>query len=252
MLLVDDPSGAQVKARRLGVARAGASEGWLVPVDLPAGRYVYRVEARAMDSGTDPTTPEAVSAAFVVLTPLPLGFPGRKAIAAAFGWAAGRDGDVAVAVVDTNGVVSGYREHRAFRAASLAKAILLVASLRRDSTPDRSTEAALTKMIEESDNGAAYTIFAHVGAKGHARRGRARWDERLRARRRAGSTPASRRPTRRGSSHELRGARAQDGPLAWRLLSSVITIQRWGIPAAAGPAGWKTYHKSGWLGRTTI
>jgi hypothetical protein len=33
-----------------------------------------------------------------------------------------------------------------------------------------------------------------------------------------------------------------------RVLSGVIPIQRWGIPAAAGPAGWKTYFKGGWLG----
>jgi len=248
MLLVDDPSGAQVKARRLGVARAGASRSWLVPVDLPAGRYVYRVEARAVDSGTDPTTPEAVSAAFVVLTPLPLGFPGRKAIAAAFAWAAGRSGDVAAAVVDTNGAVSGYREHRAFRAASLAKAILLVASLRRDSTPDPSTVATLTRMIEESDNGSAYTIFSRVGAKGMREVARiagmadyvqgAVWvDTRVSAADQA------------RFFYDYESYVPKDGrSLARRLLAGITQMQRWGIPAAAGPAGWKTYHKSGWLG----
>ena len=25
-------------------------------------------------------------------------------------------------------------------------------------------------------------------------------------------------------------------------------MQRWGIPAAAGPAGWRTFFKGGWLG----
>ena len=35
--------------------------------------------------------------------------------------------------------------------------------------------------------------------------------------------------------------------LARRLLSGVVPIQRWGIPAAAGPEGWKTYFKGGWL-----
>ena len=55
---------------------------------------------------------------------------------------------------------------RAFQLASLSKAILLVASLRDDPTPDAATEATLTRMITESDNGAANAIFAHVGAKG--------------------------------------------------------------------------------------
>ena len=29
--------------------------------------------------------------------------------------------------------------------------------------------------------------------------------------------------------------------------SGVSRMQRWGIPAAAGPEGWKTFFKGGWL-----
>ncbi|HEY5387369.1 MAG TPA: serine hydrolase, partial [Thermoleophilia bacterium] len=183
-----------------------------------------------------------------VLAPLPPAFPGRKAVDAAFGWAAGRSGDVAAAVVDTNGVVSGYREHRTFQAASLAKAILLVASLRRDPTPDPSTEATLTKMIEESDNGSAYTIFALVGVKGMREVAEL-----------AGMTDyvqgAGWVDTRVSAADEARFffdfesyVPVEGRSLARRLLAGIVPIQRWGIPAAAGPAGWKTYHKSGWLG----
>ena len=35
---------------------------------------------------------------------------------------------------------------------------------------------------------------------------------------------------------------------ARELLSGVTPMQRWGIPAAAGPAGWMTFFKGGWLG----
>lgn len=247
-LRVDDPSGAQVKARRLGVARAGASRSWLVPVDLPAGRYVYRIEARGVDSGTDPTMPEVPSAALVVLPPLPPGFPRKKAIDAAFAWAGERSGDVAVAVVDTNGTVSGYREHCTFQAASLAKAILLVASLRRDPTPDPATEATLTKMIEESDNGSAYTIFSGVGVKGM--RAVAKVAGMVDYEQGAGWVDTRVSAADQASffydyeSHVPKAGRS----LARRLLAGITEMQRWGIPAASGPAGWKTYHKSGWLG----
>ena len=68
-----------------------------------------------------------------MLAPLPPGFPGKKAVAAAEDWISGRDGDVAFAVVDTNGeLAGGYREHEPFQLASLSKAILLVATLRED------------------------------------------------------------------------------------------------------------------------
>jgi beta-lactamase class A len=167
---------------------------------------------------------------------------------AAFAWAAERSGDVAAAVVDTNGELSGYREHRVFQAASLAKAILLVASLRNDPTPDPSTEATLTKMIEQSDNGSAYTIFSRVGTKGMRAVAKlagmqdyeqgAGWiDTRVSAADEA----------RFFSDYESYVPKAGRS-LARRLLAGIIPIQRWGIPAAAGPAGWKTYFKGGWLG----
>ena len=174
-LVVTDAGGQQVKARRLTDA-APAGE-WLeaaVPVDLPPGRYTY--ELRLGDAGA------SASATLVVLKPLPPGFPGSRAVAAAREWISGRDGDVAFAVVDTNGEpAGGYREHEPFQLASLSKAIMLVASLRDDPTPDAATEATLTRMITESDNGAAYTIFGQVGAKGMQRGRRGCRDAGLRA-----------------------------------------------------------------------
>jgi len=32
------------------------------------------------------------------------------------------------------------------------------------------------------------------------------------------------------------------------LLAGITPSQRWGIPAAAGPAGYRVYYKGGWLG----
>ena len=256
-LVVSSSGGEQLRSRRVAT-RAPAAERQicLVPLRLPPGRYRYALQASPAGAGTGgagagpAAAPTAVAstAALHVLAPLPPAFPGRKAIDAAFAWAAERSGDVAAAVVDTNGALSGYREHRAFQAASLAKAILLVASLRRDPTPDPSTEATLTKMIEQSDNGSADTIFSRVGAKGMRAVAKlagmqdyeqgAGWiDTRVSAADEA----------RFFSDYESYVPKAGRS-LARRLLAGIIPIQRWGIPAAAGPAGWKTYFKGGWLG----
>jgi len=260
-LVVSDAAGQQVKARRLTtVAQAGKRLEAAVPIDLEPGRYTYELrlgDAAPPAGGTSPSpgastsspAPVTASASLHVLPPLPPGFPGKKAVAAAKEWISGRDRDVAFAVVDTNGVdAGGYREHEPFQLASLSKAIMLVASLRDDPTPDATTEATLTRMITESDNGAAYTIFGQVGAKGM----------------RAVATDAGMQDYEQGSGWVDTRASAWDEAhffsqleslvpaagrsLARRLLSSVIPIQRWGIPAAAGPAGWTSYFKGGWIG----
>ena len=254
-LTITDADGQRVKTRRLTDAAPVGK--WVeadVPIDLPPGRYTY--EIRVGDAGASPSpaaespaSGASASAALVVLEPLPPGFPGKQAVAAAGDWISGRDGDVAFAVVDTNGEpAGGYRQHEPFQLASLSKAILLVASLRDDSTPDAATEGTLTRMITESDNAAAYAIYAQVGAKGMREVAKA----------------AGMRDYEQGSGWLDTRSSAWDqarlfsqlealvpGPgrgLARRLLSKVIPIQRWGIPAAAGPEGWTSYFKGGWLG----
>ena len=241
-LVVTDAGGQQVKARRL-TDSAPAGE-WLeaaVPVDLPPGRYTY--ELRLGDAGA------SASATLVVLKPLPPGFPGNKAVAAAREWISGRDGDVAFAVVDTNGEpAGGYREHEPFQLASLSKAIMLVASLRDDPTPDAATEATLTRMITESDNGAAYTVFGQVGAKGMRAVAKAAGMQDYEQGSGWVDTRSSAWDQARLFSQLEALVPAAGRSLARRLLSSVVPIQRWGIPAAAGPEGWTSYFKGGWLG----
>ena len=184
-----------------------------------------------------------------MLAPLPPAFPGKKAVAAAAEWIAGRDGEVAFAVVDSNGRdAGGYHEHERFQLASLSKALLLAASLRDDPTPDAATEATLRAMITESDNGAAYTVFGRVGAKGMkavAREaGMADYEQG------AGwvDTRASAADQARLFSRYESLVPAEARALARELLSGITPMQRWGIPAAAGPEGWRTYFKGGWLG----
>ncbi len=254
-LLITDAAGARVKARRLADAEAGAWVSAEVPLDLEPGSYSYALllgDAAASTAGgssTGASTDAPASAGLRVLAPLPPGFPGKKAVAAAEEWISGRDGDVAFAVVDTNGeLTGGYREHEPFQLASLSKAILLVAILRDDPTPDAATEATLTKMITESDNGAAYTIFGRVGAKGMKAVAKAAGMEDYEQGAGWLDTRASAADEARLFSELESLVPAEGRGLARELLSGITPMQRWGIPAAAGPEGWKTYFKGGWLG----
>ncbi len=255
-LVVTDAAGGRVKARRL--TDAAVTGRWLeaaVPIDLEPGRYTYEVRlgpSATASSGSVSASPSpgaSASAELRVLRPLPPGFPGTKPIAAARDWISDRDGDVAFAVVDTNGKdAGGYREHRPFRLASLSKAIMLVASLRHDPAPDPATEATLTKMITESDNGAAYAIYGQVGAEGMRKVAKAAGLQDYEQGSGWVDTRASAWDEARLFSQLETLVPAAGRGLARRLLSSVIPIQRWGIPAAAGPEGWTSYFKGGWLG----
>ena len=254
-LVVSSRTGEQLKSKRVALrAPPGKRQTCLVLLGLPPGRYRYALLASPAGAAPAVSAPSpapiaaAGAAALRVLAPLPPPFPGPKAVAAAFAWAGERSGDVAAAVVDSNGHLTGYREHRAFQAASLAKAILLVAALRRDPTPDPSTEATLTTMIEQSDNASASAIFARVGAKGM--RAIAKLAGMVDYEQGAGwiDTRVSAADQARFfydyESYVPKAGRS----LARRFLAGITPMQRWGMPAAAGPAGWTTYHKSGWLG----
>jgi Beta-lactamase enzyme family len=245
-LVVLAKDGGQVKAQRLGASVPAAGvHAVTVRADLQAGRYTYLVHLR------DPfgRAEAAASAAELrVLSPLPPAFPGRKAVARALDWAGGRSGKVGVAVVDSRGKVTGLHAHATFEGASLVKAMLLVAYLRARPVADPALDDVATTMIEESDNASAYTIYGVVGGKGLKRVATlsgmedfepcAGWlDSRVSAADQARLffdleryVPVGRRAFTR------------------KLLAGVTTMQRWGIPAAAGPAGWETFFKGGWLG----
>ena len=103
-------------------------------------------------------------------------------------------------------------------------------------------------MIEESDNGAAYLIFGRVGVEGMRAVAKAAGLRDYEQ----GSEWIDTRDSAADQARFLYGPRLASARrrtrLARRLLSGVIPIQRWGIPAAAGPPGWTCYFKGGWLG----
>jgi len=185
------------------------------------------------------------------LPPPPPAVPDEDAIADADDWLATRAGRTAFACVDSAGVLHGVRVHERFHSASLVKAMLLTAYLEAVDEQERpltSAEAALLEpMIEVSDNDAASAIFARVGQDGLQRLAlqagmtdfspSAAW----------GLTEISAADQARFFSRldELLPDRSE--AFARRLLRSVTPSQRWGIPAAAEPRGWRVLFKGGWL-----
>jgi hypothetical protein len=245
-LLVLDAGGDAVKKQVVGHAvTAGPVHVVAFPVRLPVGEYTWAIHVQDAQGTTEAT---ATPARLTVHEPLPPAFPGTRAVKAALTWALARSSQVGVAVVDSHGKLWGAREHVAFQTASLAKAMLLVAYLRSHPHADAALDAVATKMIEESDNGSAYAIQGVVGMSGL----------------RKVATLAHMKDFRTGSAWvDSRSSAADQAQLfyryfsyvpssrrafARRLLSGITSMQRWGIPAAAGPERWTPYFKGGWLG----
>ncbi|MFA4964789.1 MAG: serine hydrolase, partial [Thermoleophilia bacterium] len=238
--------GERALARRIAsAAPAGTERELTLVLDLPAGSYTYLVHARDASRAQEQS---AAAAELRVLPPLAPGYPGAASIAAALEWAGARSGSVAVAVVDSNGELHGLRAHRTYQAASLAKAILLAACLREHPKPDPALDATATTMIEESDNASANTIFGVVGARGMkavaALAGMDDYEQ--------GTSWLDARVSAADQARFFYGyleyvPKARRG-FARELLSGITRMQRWGIPAAAGPEGWTVYFKGGWLG----
>ncbi|HEX3608426.1 MAG TPA: serine hydrolase [Solirubrobacterales bacterium] len=182
----------------------------------------------------------------------PSGFPEPAAVAAATRYLNRRTGYTAFATVDSEGRIGGEHLHRTFVSASVVKAMLLVAYLRKLAAEhrglDSTSRSLLDPMIHVSDNNAATAVWERVG------------DPRLRTlARRAGMTDFS-----------IVGiwANAQISPadqaryffemesliphqfrhLARHLLSHIAAFESWGIPAVARPRGWTVFFKGGWRG----
>jgi hypothetical protein len=188
------------------------------------------------DSGGEPWPPTRY--------PRPAGLDGAREIAAA------APGNVAFAVVDSSHPARGYQQDVQFSSASVSKALLLAAELRRlqrDGQPlDDGTRSTLDSMIRFSDNDAASSIYARVGDAGiQDAADRARMDD------------FEVTPGYWGGAQVTAGDLArffwdldENLPARWRaygkhLLENVTSTQRWGIPDGANGA-WRVYFKGGW------
>jgi beta-lactamase class A len=97
-------------------------------------------------------------------------WPAEGAAAEAARIAGARSGVVSFAAIGPRGRDVGFEPDRLFYAASVAKAMLLVAELRRlnaeEATLDETTRSLLEQMITVSDNEAADAIYGRVGDPG--------------------------------------------------------------------------------------
>jgi hypothetical protein len=182
----------------------------------------------------------------------PAGYPSPARIRAAARYEGARAGFTSFAVVDSEGRLSGRHIHRTFVSASVIKAMILVAYLRKVDATHRglssSDRAVLHPMIHVSDNHAATVAQSRVGnARIHA------------VARKAGMTDFSLSGIW-ASAHFSAADQAkfffkQDSliPRQFRkyarsLLSHISGAQSWGIPHVARADGWHVFFKGGWRG----
>jgi Beta-lactamase enzyme family len=171
-------------------------------------------------------------------------------VEAAKRYADGRAGIVAFALEEERGRVHGYRAQSRVPTASLLKAMLLVAYLRKPSVRDRSLspseEDLLEPMIRWSDNAAVSAILPRVGADRLYRLARLAGMESFRlAWPIWGLSQTTARDQARFFYRIDRLVPRRHRHYALHLLRTIVASQRWGIAAVAHP-GWRLYFKGGW------
>jgi hypothetical protein len=225
-------------------------------VTLPAGPFRWRVclhvpQAQALLNPRRP--PGCQGRGYYGGGRLPFGYPSPSAVARAASYLGGRTGRTAFAVVDSEGRLSGVNIHRTFVSASVVKAMLLVAYLRRlDSRGqhfvDPASNSFLYPMINVSDNNAATHTWSIVGNSGLYAMARA-----------AGMTDYSVSTdwasSQISAADQARFFFEMDSLIprefvgyARRLLSTIAGFESWGIPAVARPRGYTVFFKGGWRG----
>lgn len=177
------------------------------------------------------------------------GYPWKTRVASARRYARNRTGSVSFAVIGERGKMRGLRPRRAFHSASVVKALLMTAYLRRDSVRHRplngGDRALLHPMITRSDNTTASAVYGIVGSDGLrrlARRAKLRdfhpdvvW----------GLTRISAGDMASFMYRLRRYLPKRHRRYALHLLSGIVAGQRWGVPPAK-PRGWRVYFKGGW------
>jgi hypothetical protein len=191
-------------------------------------------------------------AAAVVAAPAKAAAPPtwNSRIAAAERYAQTRSGTITLAVVDEAGRLHGHHARDVAPSASVLKAMLLVAYLRRPDVRARELEQwerdLLAPMIRRSDNAAATRM---VGLVGEARLDALAKAARMEHFRLHWPIWGQSEITPRGQAlffHRIdRLVPARHRRYAMRLLATVVPSQRWGVGRV--PHGrWKLYFKGGW------
>jgi hypothetical protein len=154
-------------------------------------------------------------------------------------------------VVDSEGRLSGLREHWTFITASVVKAMLLVAYLRRldaigKHAVDAYSNSFLYPMISVSDNSAATRCWSVVGDAGLDSVAQAAGMSEF-------SISGSWGNAQISPADQARFFFEMDSLIppefvryARSLLSTIVSYESWGIPAIARPLGYQVFFKGGW------
>ncbi len=223
-------------------------------ITLPAGYFRWRAcfyarDDQALVNREGP--PGCSGRGYHGIGHLPYGYPGPHAVDRAAAYLASRNGRTAFGVMDSEGRLSGVHVHWTFVSASVVKAMLLVAYLRRldgmgQHYVDSYSNSFLYPMINVSDNNAATQTWSIVGNGGLYALAHA-----------AGMTDYS--VTTDWASSQISPADQakfffeMDSLIprefvgyASNLLSTIAGFESWGIPAVARPLGYQVFFKGGW------
>ena len=177
-------------------------------------------------------------------------FPPRARLAAVRRYLRSRLGLNSWALIDSRGRLHGFAPSRRYHSASVIKAMLLVAYLRRigNRMPTAAERRVLGPMIRVSDNARATTIYHTVGAQALQRLAR-----RVRMRNFTvafcwGCAFFSAADQARFFYVFDRLVPRRSRAYARRLLSSIVGYQRWGFSRFSLAARFRTFFKGGWRG----
>lgn len=194
----------------------------------------------------------AIAVLAVVLAPPAAAatFPGEQRIQSVKRYLRHREGINAFSVMTSKGHLRGLAQGRVYVSASVVKAMLLVAYLRKVHTrhPSPEERSLLAPMITRSDNHAADAIYARLGDAPLYRLAR-----RVRMRRFSvagywANARFSAADQARFMARFPRLTPRRSRRYARRLLSSIVPSQRWGFSRYSRRAGWRTFFKGGWRG----
>jgi Beta-lactamase enzyme family len=177
-------------------------------------------------------------------------FPWDKRVRESTSFLAERTGSASFAVIDERGRVHGYQRGVQYSSASLVKAMILVAYLRRKEVRRRALRPAerhlLGPMIRLSDNDAASAIYERVGTDGLTRLAHRAGMRRFAASPVWGGCQLTARDQARFFVRLRRLLPDRHRKYGLGLLRSIDPSQRWGMPPSI-PGGWGIYFKGGWF-----
>jgi hypothetical protein len=160
-----------------------------------------------------------------------------------------RTGDIRFAVIEPDGRMHHFHGGRGAPAASVFKAMLLATYLRQRSVKDRrlrrDDKRLLGPMIRRSDNETATRVRDIVGRGAIERLADRAGMRNFRYHSTWGLSRTTPTDQARFFHHYERQVPERHERYARRLLSSIVSSQRWGV-AQVRPDGWKLFFKGGW------